>query len=56
MRDLQQLEATAAMLPEYLRPGELTLYADLLTTGDARCIETAKMIDEAYVVRLFTEA
>jgi hypothetical protein len=100
-------EPAAAILAEYLRPGELTLYAekmpsllaarqkfmkeagpqhtaavevrkrfwhfsgdpehsnmappllvyaDLLATGDARCIETAKMIYEAYVVRLFTEA
>jgi hypothetical protein len=100
-------EPAAAMLTEYLRPGEMTLYAekmpsllaarqkfmkeagprhtaavevrrrfwhfpsnpehsniappllvyaDLLATGDARCIETAKMIYEAYVVRLFTEA
>jgi hypothetical protein len=99
-------EPAAAMLTEYLRPGELTLYAekmhgllaarqkfmkeagprhtaavevrkrfwnfpgdpeqfntvppllvyaDLLATGDARCIETAKMIYDSYVVRLFTE-
>jgi hypothetical protein len=99
-------EPAAAMLTEYLRPGEMTLYAekmpsllaarqkfmkeagprhtaavevrrrfwhfsgdpehsnivppllvyaDLLATGDARCIETAKMIYEAYVVRLFSE-
>jgi hypothetical protein len=33
----------------------LLVYADLLATGDARCIETAKMIHDAYVVRLFTE-
>ena len=33
----------------------LLVYADLLATGDARCIETAKMIYDAYVVRLFTE-
>jgi hypothetical protein len=96
-------EPAAAMLTEYLRPGEMTLYAekmpsllaarqkfmkeagqrhtaavevrrrfwhflsdpehsniappllvyaDLLATGDARCIETAKMIYEAYVDRL----
>jgi hypothetical protein len=100
-------EPAAAMLTEYLRPGEMTLYAekmpsllaarqkfmkevgprhmaavevrrrfwhfpsdpersniappllvyaDLLATGDARCIETAKMIYKAYIVRLFTEA
>jgi hypothetical protein len=99
-------EPAAAMLSEYLRPGELTLYAekmpgllaarqkfmkeagprhtaamevrkrfwnfpgdpehinmvppllvyaDLLATGDARCIETAKMIYDAYVARLFKE-
>lgn len=33
----------------------LLVYADLLATGDARCIETAKMIYDAYVVRLFAE-
>ena len=100
-------EPAAAMLTDYLRPGELTLYAekmpsllaarqkfmkeaepghkavvevrkrfwnfpddpkhsnivppllvyaDLLATGDARCIETAKMIYDAYVTRLFAEA
>lgn len=99
-------EPAAAMLTEYLRPGELTLYAekmpgllaarqkfikeagprhtaavevrkrfwnfpgdpehlsmvppllvyaDLLATGDARCIETAKMIYDLHLVRLFTE-
>jgi hypothetical protein len=32
----------------------LLVYADLLATGDARCIDTAKMIYDAYVVRLFT--
>lgn len=99
-------EPAAAMLTDYLRPGELTLYAekmpsllaarhkfmkeaepghtavvdvrrrfwnfpddathsntvppllvyaDLLATGDARCIETAKMIYDAYVARLFTQ-
>ena len=99
-------EPAAAMLTEYLRPGELTLYAekmpgllaarqkfmkqagprhtaavevrkrfwnfpgdpehvnmvppllvyaDLLATGDARCIETAKMIHDLYLARLFTE-
>lgn len=100
-------EPAAAMLSDYLRPGELTLYAekmpsllaarqkfmkeaelghkavvevrkrfwtfpddpkhsnmvppllvyaDLLATGDARCIETAKMIYEDYIVQLFAEA
>lgn len=33
----------------------LLVYADLLATGDARCIETAKMIYDAYIVRLFKE-
>jgi len=33
----------------------LLVYADLLATGDARCIETAKMIHDTYVARLFTE-
>ena len=100
-------EPAAAMLTDYLRPGELTLYAekmpsllaarqkfmkdaeprhmaavevrkrfwsfpgnpehgnitppllvyaDLLATGDARCIETAKMIYDSHIVRLFAEA
>jgi hypothetical protein len=100
-------EPAAAMLTEYLRPGEMTLYAekmpsllaarqkfkkeaepghraavevrsrfwhfpndpeynnlvppllvyaDLLATGDARCIETAKIIYDAYIVRLFAKA
>src|SRR3990167_3853110 len=33
----------------------LLVYADLLATGDARCIETAKMVYDAYVARLFTQ-
>ena len=33
----------------------LLVYADLLATGDARCIETAKMIHDAYVARPLTE-
>ena len=33
----------------------LLVYADLLATGDARCIETAKMIYDAYVARSLTE-
>lgn len=100
-------EPAAALLTEYLRPGELTIYADklpgmlaarqkfnkapapghtavvevrrrfwnfpgdplhpnlaphiliyadLLATGDARCIETAKMIYDTHVARLFAEA
>jgi hypothetical protein len=100
-------EAAAALLTEYVRPGELTVYAeklpamlaarqkftkdpapghtavvevrrrfwnfpgdplhptlappvlvyaDLLATGDARCIETAKMVYETHVARLFAEA
>jgi len=99
-------EPAAALLTDYLRPGELTLYAeklpgllagrqkftrepapghtavvevrrrfwnfpgdplhpnlappiliyaDLLATGDARCIETAKMVYDAHVARLFAE-
>lgn len=31
----------------------LLVYADLLATGDGRCIETAKMVYDAYVARLF---
>lgn len=99
-------EPAAALLTEYLRPGELTLYAekmpgllaarqkfmkeagprhaavvevrkrfwnfpgdpvhintvppllvyaDLLATGDTRCLETAKMIHDLYLARLLTE-
>lgn len=33
----------------------ILVYADLLATGDARCVETAKMIHEDYVARLFAE-
>lgn len=33
----------------------LLVYADLLATGDARCIETAKMIYDTHVARLFAE-
>lgn len=33
----------------------LLVYADLMATGDARCIETAKMIYDGYIVRLFTQ-
>ena len=32
------------------------VYADLLATGDARCIETAKMVYDAHVARLFRAA
>jgi hypothetical protein len=31
------------------------VYADLLATGDARCIETAKMVYDAHVARLLRE-
>jgi hypothetical protein len=34
----------------------LLVYADLLATGDARCIETAKRLYEEYVVRLVRQA
>lgn len=30
-------------------------YADLLATGDARCIDTAKIIHDTYIARLFRE-
>jgi hypothetical protein len=33
---------------------EALVYADLLATGDARCIEAAQMIYEEYLARLFT--
>lgn len=32
------------------------IYADLLATGDARCIETAKLVYDDYLARRFTEA
>lgn len=32
------------------------IYADLLTTGDARCIETAKLLYDDYLARRFTQA
>ncbi|MGA9667117.1 MAG: type IV toxin-antitoxin system AbiEi family antitoxin [Gallionella sp.] len=31
------------------------IYADLLATGDARCIETAQLIYDRYLARLFSE-
>ncbi|MBC3833208.1 hypothetical protein H8K33_16990 [Undibacterium amnicola] len=34
----------------------LLVYADLMATGDARCIETAKMIYDEHVARLLAEA
>lgn len=39
--------------PDLVPP--VLVYADLLATGDARCIETAKMVYEGYVARLFNE-
>lgn len=33
----------------------LLVYADLLATGDARCIETAKMLYDEHIARLFAE-
>lgn len=33
----------------------ILVYADLLATGDARCIETAKMIHDAYLTRLLRQ-
>ncbi|MEP7182669.1 MAG: type IV toxin-antitoxin system AbiEi family antitoxin [Betaproteobacteria bacterium] len=34
----------------------LLVYADLLATGDARCIDTARIVYDGYVARLFAEA
>ncbi len=34
----------------------LLVYADLLATGDGRCIETAQLVYDGYLARLFTEA
>lgn len=33
----------------------LLAYADLLATGDGRCIETARMVQEGYLARLVTQ-
>jgi hypothetical protein len=33
----------------------LLVYADLLATGDARCIETAQLVYDEYLARLFDE-
>ena len=33
----------------------LLVYADLLATGDARCFETAKLVYDAHVLRLFAQ-
>jgi len=41
-------------LPNLAPP--LLVFADLLATGDDRCIETAKLIDEQYLVELTREA
>jgi hypothetical protein len=43
---------------DVLHPGivpPLLVYADLLATGDGRCIETAKLVYDNYVARLFAE-
>lgn len=43
-------EAAANTVPPAL------VYADLLATGDARCIETAQMVYDGYLARLFAAA
>ena len=44
-------------MPEHLNlVPPLLVYADLLATGDARCIETAKMIYDAHIAGLFAQA
>jgi hypothetical protein len=40
--------------PDVVPP--LLVYADLLATSDARCIETAKLVYDTYVLRLFAQA
>jgi hypothetical protein len=42
-----------ALHPDNVPP--LLVYADLLATGDARCIDTAKLVYDEYVARLITE-
>jgi hypothetical protein len=46
--------AAEAAHPDVVPP--VLVYADLLATGDARCIETAKMIHEAHLARLVQQA
>ena len=43
-----------ALHPDLVPP--LLVYADLLATGDARCIDTAKLVYDSYVARLFAKA
>jgi hypothetical protein len=40
--------------PELVPP--VLIYADLLATGDARCMEAAKRIYERYLAELFEQA
>jgi hypothetical protein len=47
-------EPSAAQLPGSVPPA--LIYADLLATGDSRCLETAEMIYDRYLARLFPEA
>jgi len=44
----------AAARPDTVNP--VLVYADLLATGDARCIETAQLVYDEYLARLFPAA
>ena len=43
-----------ALHPDTVPP--VLVYADLLATGDARCLETAKLVNDGYIAQLFAEA
>lgn len=47
--DFEVIQATPGIVPIAL------VYADLLATGDARCLETARLIYDRHLARLFAE-
>lgn len=51
---LPAAEPSAAQLPGSVPPA--LVYADLLATGDSRCLETAEIIYDRYLARLFPAA
>jgi hypothetical protein len=51
---LPAVEPFAAELPGSVPPA--LVYADLLATGDSRCLETAELIYDRYLARLFPAA
>lgn len=52
--NLPAAEPSAAQLPGSVPPA--LIYADLLATGDSRCLETAEIIYDRYLARLFPAA